>query len=149
MHRKLRLDAICEEFIDGTEVSVTLLGSTRRTVILPVCEWIFAGEVSFLTERAKWDQEYRKIAGVGYRAAEIAKNTFAEVSRAARVAYAALRMRDYGRVDLRIARDGTVYFLDGNANFGLRPVSATMNSLPFEEVIRRIVESARKRGRPS
>jgi D-alanine-D-alanine ligase len=70
-------------------------------------------------------------------------------------AYRGLNCRDAGRVDLRADERGTLFILEVNPLAGLHPshsdlpIAATAAGLSFEDVIGRIVESARKRIRPS
>lgn len=140
------LDAICEEYIEGIEVSVSLLERGHKLIALPICEWIFDSPgLTFITERAKWDSAYRAASGLTYRRAQLRPQVEAAAIRVAKRVFRLLHLRDYGRVDMRIDAAGRVVVHDVNPNFGLRPVSAEMRSMVFAEVIETIVRSAHLR----
>ena len=90
-------------------------------VSLPLREVIFTevpeGQPKFSTFKAKWDDAYRKRWGI--------QNVFAEpfpdgvVQRMARICkavYRALRIRGYGRIDLRVTPEGEIVILEANPN---------------------------------
>ena len=67
IHDKLGVDAIVEEFIDGREVYVSILGNDKLSVF-PARELFFKqipdNEPKFATFKSKWDREYRKKWGI-------------------------------------------------------------------------------------
>src|SRR5262249_56129090 len=71
---------------------------------------------------AKWDEsspEYMGTEPVPVR--DIAEATKGAIERAAIAAFRALELRDYGRVDFRLAEDGTPYVIDLNPNCDISP----------------------------
>jgi len=149
LHRRYDADVICEEFVEGTEVSVTLIGN-GRLVALPLFEAVFssgANALRFLTERVKWNDSHRKKVGVAYRRAVLDDDVEARVLDVSKKIYRLFEFQDYGNLDLRIAPDGEIFFIDGNANPGLRPVSPKIGAPPFEESIKWIIRSALARHR--
>ena len=73
IHEKYGSDAIAEEYIDGRELYVSLMGNVRLTVF-PIRELVFRevppNEPKIATFKAKWDEEYRKRWGLENRFAE-------------------------------------------------------------------------------
>ena len=73
IHEKYNSDAIAEEYIDGRELYVSLIGNIRLTV-LPIRELVFRevppNEPKIATFKAKWDDEYRKRWGLENQFAE-------------------------------------------------------------------------------
>jgi D-alanine-D-alanine ligase len=63
-----------------------------------------------------------------------------------------LRVRDYGRVDLRMDKDGAVYVIEVNASCYLErnsefAVAAKAAGIEYEELLERIVQLALERKR--
>src|SRR5207237_10460921 len=81
IHEKHESDVIAEEYIDGRELYVSLMGNARLTVF-PIRELVFRevppNEPKIATYSAKWDEEYRKRWGL--------ENQFPEALDPARVA---------------------------------------------------------------
>lgn len=151
IHRRWHQPAIVEELIDGRELYVGLLGN-REPRILPLIELTFdkipEPERRIATYRSKWDLKYRERWGIrNIFARRIAGAARAEIERAARTAFTALELRDYGRVDLRLTPDREVYVLEVNPNpyisFGEDMANAAERAgLDYYEFIERIVRHA-------
>src|SRR5213075_2281505 len=73
IHEKYNSDAIAEEYIEGRELYVSLMGNVRLTVF-PIREMVFRevppDEPKIATYKAKWDEEYRKRWGLENHFAE-------------------------------------------------------------------------------
>ncbi len=151
IHRKLCQPAIAEELIEGRELYVGIIGN-RELQILPIVEMIFdkvpEPEKRIATYSAKWDLEYRNRWGIkNIFARRIGAKALEEIRRAAVVAYRALGLRDYGRVDFRLTRDQNVYLIEVNPNpyisFGEDMANAAEKAgLDYYEFIERIVHEA-------
>jgi D-alanine-D-alanine ligase len=88
---------------------------------LPIIEIIFdkirEPERKIATYSAKWDLEYRERWGIkNIFARRIAEETREEIHRVAQLAYTALGLRDYGRIDFRVTPDRDIYVIEVNAN---------------------------------
>ncbi|WP_448592466.1 D-alanine--D-alanine ligase family protein [Thermoflexus hugenholtzii] len=127
----LRQPALVEAFIPGRELNVSLWGNGDPEP-LPISEIHFDGlseEERIVDQFAKWDrgsERYRRTVPVV--PAPLDERTEAEVVHVAALAYRALRVRDYGRVDIRLAPDGTPYVIDVNPNPDLSPDAGFVRS---------------------
>jgi D-alanine-D-alanine ligase len=154
IHRSLNQAAIVEELIDGRELYVGLIGN-RKLEILPIIEMAFDKiedtDKKIATYSAKWDLDYRERWGIrNVFARRIGEGALQEIERTARLAFDALELRDYGRIDLRLTNDQQVYVLEVNPNpyiaFGEDMANAAERAgMGYYEFIERIVREAMKR----
>lgn len=154
IHRSLNQSAIVEELIDGRELYVGVIGNTRLE-ILPIIEMVFdnidESEKRIATYSAKWDLDYRNRWGIkNIFARRIGNSALEEIHRAAKLAYTALELRDYGRIDFRLTKDQRVYVIEVNPNpflsFGEDMANAAeRGGLDYYGFIDRIVREAMKR----
>jgi len=117
---------LAERYVAGREVNVTLLGSGADVEMLPLHEIDFAampaGRPHIVSYAGKWDEHHVDYAGtkpVPLRDATPA--LVARIEATARAAWAAVGLRDYGRVDLRIDDAGTPWVIDVNPNCDISP----------------------------
>jgi D-alanine-D-alanine ligase len=113
-------DVLVEEFIEGRELYVGLLGNQRITRF-PVWELNFGsmGEngSAIATRKVKWDAKYRARYGIDSApAGELPPGVEAQLDRLSRRIYRALGLTGYARVDFRMRPDGSLYALEANAN---------------------------------
>jgi D-alanine-D-alanine ligase len=149
IHESVRTDALVEEFIDGRELYVGVMGH-RVTKTLPVWELLFTNmpEESrrIATERLKWSLTYQKKHGiVSGEAKDLAPEKLEEIARVARRAYRTLCLTGYARIDLRLAADGKPYVIEANPNPQLSrdedfAQSALKAGFDYEGLIQRIVD---------
>ncbi|HMM77640.1 MAG TPA: ATP-grasp domain-containing protein [Gammaproteobacteria bacterium] len=120
VHERVGTDAIAEEYIEGRELYVGVLGNTRLRV-LPVWELDFgdlrAGQLRIATERVKHDPEYQERRGILQGPAEdLPPELATRIQQTAKRICRVLEVDGYARVDFRLAADGTPYFLEANPN---------------------------------
>jgi D-alanine-D-alanine ligase len=113
-------DVLVEEYIEGREFYVGIMGNDRLTRF-PVWEMHFGtmGEShsAIATRKVKWDRAYQKKYGIVTAAAtELPPGVEAQLDRLSRRMYRALRLSGYARMDFRVRPDGTVFALEANAN---------------------------------
>lgn len=155
VHEGWKQPAIAEEYIQGRELYVTVLGNSRL-VVLPVRECIFnleAGKGPYLaTHRVKFNREYREKWGIEFGFAELETSTFKHIERVCKKVYKVLQIRDYGRIDLRLTEDDKVVILEANANPDLAygeeiAESAEKAGISYINFIDRILKTALRRYR--
>ncbi len=120
IHERFKTDAIVEEFIAGRELYIGVVGNDPP-VALPPIEMVFGNDSSvesrIATFKAKWSVRYRESRGIQNM---IAQNLSPELrQRLAEVAlraYDAAGLRDYGRIDVRLAHDDAIYVVEANPN---------------------------------
>jgi D-alanine-D-alanine ligase len=120
IHEHVQSDALVEEYIDGRELYIGLLGNTRLTT-LPVWEMDFGNlsqaQTRIATRKVKWDRKYQKRHGISTGLAEhLEPEVHKRLQRLAKRIFRALHMSGYARLDLRMRSDGTVFLLEANAN---------------------------------
>ncbi len=148
VHRSVGTAAIAEEYIEGRELTVGVLGNTRLEVF-PVWEMFFEdlpdGAPAIATSRVKWDQAYQKKIGLRTGPAEgLGDDLEAKLKRLARRVYRALELSGYGRVDLRLDEEGRPWVLEANPNpdlcFGEDfAESAERTDTTYEALVQRIL----------
>jgi len=156
VHERLNDAAIVEQFIDGRELYISMLGNNSSVEMLPLMEMVFDKEKTkpeerIATQSAKWDDPYRERRGIrNVFARPISKVAQERLETTCRTAYRALWLRDYGRIDVRLDADDEVWVLEANANpyisFGHEVAkSAEKAGMNYDAFIGRIVEDAAKR----
>jgi D-alanine-D-alanine ligase len=122
MHGRFQQPAIAEEFVEGRELYVSLIGNGDHLEILPITEMVFdkrktRPEERIATQSAKWDEAYRARKGIrNVFARPLSAAVRTRIEEVCRTAFRSLWLRDYARLDVRVAPDGEVWFLEANAN---------------------------------
>jgi D-alanine-D-alanine ligase len=128
IHRECRDAALAEEYIEGRELYVAVLGN-REVEALPPIELDLSGlpddMPAVADAQVKFDETLGERYQVEARVAELPDDLRARLQKVAIQAYRALRVRDYGRVDLRLTEAGEIYVLEVNANCYLERESET------------------------
>jgi D-alanine-D-alanine ligase len=151
VHESLGVDAIVEEYIDGRELYVGLLGN-HRIDVLPPREHCFReippAEPRFATFKAKWDEAYRKRWGIDSGPAkEIQPATLRDMNDMCRKVYRLFGIQGYARIDLRLKPDGEMVFLEANPNPSLAAdedfaQAAQAARIAYDDLIGRILRLA-------
>jgi D-alanine-D-alanine ligase len=118
-----RQPALVEQFIDGRELNVALIGHPTPRV-LPLSEIDFTalpeGVPRIVSYDAKWTAgSVDDLGTVPVLHPQLPNGVAARVRRAAAEAFRAVGVRDYGRVDVRLAANGVPYVVDVNPNCDL------------------------------
>lgn len=155
VHEQIGTDAIVEEFIEGRELYVGVVG-TERLETFPVWELEFKKRPPstrlIATERVKWSDKYQKKVGVRSARARLSQAKRREIRSLARRIYRVLELSGYGRIDFRMTPEGTVYFLEANPNPQLAygedfAESAESGGISYEALMTRILKLAFSRAR--
>ena len=154
--KNYKQNAIVEEFIDGREVNVSIIGN-RELCALPVEELEFRdipeGTFKICSYQAKWmpDTEIFKKTVPVCPAANLPKNVENKVKRLALAAYRIMECQDYARVDIRIDKDNNPFILEVNPNPDIGPVdtaftrAASASGIDYNALIMKIVDFAIER----
>jgi D-alanine-D-alanine ligase len=148
IHERIGTPAIAEQYIEGRELYVGVLGNERLRV-LPIWELEFGslpqGARAIATEKAKHSLEYQQrhdiIVGP---AKDLSPQLVASIERAAKRIYRTLELDGYARIDFRLSADGIPYYIEANPNPEIAKVeefaSAALHAgIEYPELIQRIV----------
>jgi D-alanine-D-alanine ligase len=153
IHKTFRDTALVEEYIEGREFYVSVLGN-QNPVAFPPIEMDFSGlpegSLPVMDNKAKFDESSERFQGTRAVVAELEPELKARLQRIALDAYRALRVRDYGRIDLRLAETGEIYVIEVNANCYLEEhsefaMAAAAHGIDYVSLISRIVDLAMDR----
>jgi D-alanine-D-alanine ligase len=116
--------ALVEEFIDGPEINASILERPGMTPeVLPLHEIDFsdmpADRPKIVSFDAKWVEDSPEYHGTRPVPCVMDESVQARVREVALAAFRAAGLRDYGRVDVRVANDGTPFVIDINPNCDL------------------------------
>lgn len=150
---KLGADAIVEEYIEGREVYVSILGNEKLSVFPPremFFKQIPEDKPKFATYRTKWDPLYRKKWGIdsGW-APKMSETEERKLQETCKKIYRLLQIQGFGRIDLRIKENGDIYFIEANPNPSIAKsedyaLSAHKGGLDYQDLISRIVSLSMK-----
>jgi len=120
MHEQIGSDALVEEYIEGRELYVGVMGNERLTR-LPIWEMRFGTLPQSLpaiaTRKVKWDRSYQQRYDITTcAAADLSPQVLQTLDRLSRRIYRALHLSGYARIDFRVRADGSVFMLEANAN---------------------------------
>lgn len=138
-------EALIEQYIDGRELCIGLLGNGRPE-ILPAVELDFTGrDLQLMTFDDKYHRSQNEPAKLC--PAPVAPEVLAEAERAAVAAFAACHCRDYARVDLRLDEHGAPWVLEINSmaslgGGGSYVRAAEQAGLDLASLLERIIETA-------
>ncbi len=111
--------ALAEEYIEGREFYVGVMGNDELVAFPPI-EMDFSGlkegSLKVMDNEAKFDEKSERYHGTKAVIASIDAELKAKLQKASIDAYRALRVCDYGRVDLRLTETGEVYVIEVNAS---------------------------------
>jgi len=151
IHRTYRQGALIEEFIEGRELNVAILGH-RPGETLPLSEIRFHPDLArpIVSYEGKWLEE-----SLGYHGtqpvcpARLSRKEEMLVRDVSLRAFHILECRDYARVDIRL-REGVPYILEVNANPDISPDaglarSAKIGGLDYPHLIQRILDLCQQR----
>jgi len=156
IHKRVGTDAIAEQYIEGREFYVGIIGN-HRLQVFPTWELLFTKMPDdvprIATAKVKWDLKYQKKMGIKTKAAEDLSPGLAEyMAKLGKRIYRSLGLCGYARIDLRMTPDGHVYVLEANPNPQLAygedfAESANAAGLEYEALIQRILNLGLRRGR--
>jgi D-alanine-D-alanine ligase len=156
LHQNFNSPVLIEEYVEGREMYVGVLGNETVTA-LPVVELDLSklpeGTPRIAGAEVKWakgTRAYRDTKSIFPE--DLSEDTIAALQQTAVAAYQALELRDYGRVDMRLQPDGRVAVIEVNPNPWLASKSefamaARKAGRTYAELVGEIVELAMARYR--
>jgi D-alanine-D-alanine ligase len=119
IHDQVQSDALVEEYVDGRELYVGVLGNAKL-VTLPPWEMDFGtlprARARIATRRAKWNRAYQAKHRIETGKARLLDAQRAQLSRVTKRVYRALYMSGFARMDFRLCSDGRLVLLEANCN---------------------------------
>jgi len=148
IHESIGTAAIAEQYIEGRELYVGILGN-QALQALPVWELFFMNmppdAKRIATDRVKWSVKYQKKYGIDSGPAkELPDALTANIQHICKRAYRALELSAYARVDMRLDDAGRVWVLEANPNPQIAKgedfaASAEKVGIAYEALLQRIV----------
>jgi len=150
--------AIIEEYIEGREIYAAILGSYETAQALPLVELDFSKLPKGTPRIASYDVKFEKDAEA-YKltksgvAEDLDEETTTRLTETALAAHRAVKLRDYGRIDMRLSPKGEVYVIEANPNPWLSSkqefaMAAKASGRSYTQLIGEIVDLAMARYRP-
>ena len=153
IHEKHDHDVIAEEYIEGRELYVSVLGNLRLQVF-PIRELVFRevppDEPKIATYKAKWDEEYRKRWGLQNQFADaLDPAVVSKIEQTCKRIYRLLTIDGYARFDLRLTAKNEISFIEANPNPMLAAdedfaQSALKANMTYPQLIDRIIRLGMK-----
>ena len=154
IHEEFDSPALIEEYIEGREIYAAVLGNENPEV-LPMVELDLSklpkGTPKIAGKDVKWDKETEAYKVTKSAPAEdLEESTVKRLSDTALSAYNALKLRDYGRIDMRLTKKGEVFVIEANPNPWLAStaefaMAAKKAGRSYTQLIAEIVDLARAR----
>jgi len=151
--------ALIEEYIEGREIYAAILGSYERTEVLPLVELDLSqlpeGVPRIASRDVKFERDSEAYKLTKSRVVEdLDEPTTQKLSETAVAAYRAVKLRDYGRIDMRLTAEGEVYVIEANPNPWLSSkhefaMAGRKSGRTYTELIKSIIELALERTRES
>jgi D-alanine-D-alanine ligase len=151
IHAEFDSPALIEEYIEGRELYVGVVGNEKPEA-LPVVELdlskLPAGTPKIAGSEVKWEEETQAYkATKPFFPDDLPEETVTKLQETAVQAFTALQLRDYGRIDFRLAGDGTIHVLEVNPNPYLLSsaelaMAAKKSGRSYDALIAGIVDSA-------
>ena len=148
IHESIGTAAIVEQYIEGRELYVGVLGN-QTLQSLPVWELFFSNmppeAKRIATDRVKWSVKYQKKYGIESGAAKDLPEAVCDtIQHVCKRAFRALELSGFARIDLRLDDAGRVWVLEANPNPQIArgedfAASAEKVGLSYETVLQRII----------
>jgi D-alanine-D-alanine ligase len=154
IHEQFDSPALIEEYIEGREIYAAILGDERPEA-LPLVELDMSklpeGTPKIAGTDVKWEKDsdaYKKTRS--HVVEDLDEKTTGRLQDKAIAAYQALKLRDYGRVDMRLTPKGEIYVLEANPNPWLSSgaefaLAARKSGRTYTDLLRDIVDLAMAR----
>jgi D-alanine-D-alanine ligase len=154
IHEEFDSPALIEEYIEGREIYAAVIGNENPQA-LPLVELDLSklpeGTPRIAGKEVKWEKETEAYKVTKSAPVEdLDEETTQRLSETAVAAYQALKLRDYGRIDMRLSAKGDVYVIEANPNPWLSSgaefaMAARKAGRSYSQLIADIVDIAKAR----
>jgi D-alanine-D-alanine ligase len=155
IHKSIGTDAIAEQYIEGREIYVGVIGN-KRVCVLPVWELDLSnlpdGSAAIATARVKHNLQYQSKHGISQHPAKnLSPALESKIVRTSRRIFKLLELDGYARLDYRLTPDGTLYFLEANPNPEIAESeefasAAKALGIPYSRLIQKVLNLGLQRG---
>lgn len=154
IHDEFECAVLLEEYIEGREIYAAVLGNEKAEA-LPLVELDLSKLPPDMPRIAGYEVKF-DVRTEAYKvtksapARDLDEDTTERIQETALTAYRALKLRDYGRIDLRLDASGKIYVIEANPNPWLDPTAEFMMAAKesgrnYTQTIAEIIELAMKR----
>ena len=119
IHKQNQTAAIAEEYIEGREIYVGVIGNAKLQAYTPwelIIKNLAEGAPNIATGKLKWDVAYQKKMGLVTQPANLTPALSKEFERLSKRIYRILGLSGYARIDYRLAEGDRIYVLEVNPN---------------------------------
>ena len=147
IHRQTNAHAIAEQYIEGREIYVGVIGNQNLQTYAPwelVLNKLPEGAANIATGKVKWDPKYQEKVGLVTQAAKLAPELEKKVTHLSKRIYRLLGLSGYARLDYRLTDDGRFYLLEANPNPNIAfnddfSDSAAHSGIKYEPLLQKIM----------
>ncbi len=122
VHDTYNQPAIVEEYIEGRELYVSVIGN-KKLKVLPSRELFFQhngdGGPMIATSHVKWNEKYQKKWKIKFGFSDIDEALEKRVAKISKKVFRLMQIHDYGRIDMRITDNDQIFIIEANPNPGL------------------------------
>jgi D-alanine-D-alanine ligase len=148
IHRQTGRAAMAEEYIEGREIYVGVVGNRRLQTYTPwelVMPKLPDGAANIATGKAKWDLKYQERVGLVTKPADTSVDLQRKFENISKRIYRILGLTGYARIDYRLQDDGQIYMLEVNPNPQIArkedfAVSAAHRGIEYEGLLNKIIK---------
>lgn len=147
IHRQTSSHAIAEQYIEGREIYVSVIGNRKLQTYTPwelVIKNLPEGSLNIATGRLKWNSAYQKKVGLVTKPADLTPELQRNLELLSKRIYRHLCLSGYGRLDYRLGSDNEFYLLEANPNPQIAmnedfADSAAHSGLKYPELLQKIM----------
>jgi len=147
IHRQTNNHAIAEQYIEGREIYVSVIGNRKLQTYTPwelVINNLPDGALNIATGRLKWNPDYQKKVGLVTKPAELSPELERDLELLSKRIYRHLCLSGYARLDYRMTSNGKFYLLEANPNPQIAinedfADSAAHSGLKYPQLLQKII----------
>ncbi len=147
IHRQTGTSAIAEQYINGREIYVSVIGNRNLQTYAAwelLIENLPEGASNIATGRIKWNRKYQAKVGAVTEAAKLAPDLLKKAERVSKRIYRILSLSGYARLDYRLTEDGHFHLLEANPNPDIQrgedfAASAAHSGVKYEALLQKII----------